>query len=129
MSGSPVYIGGRLLGALSYRIGQFSKEPIAGITPIGDMLDLVSKPAPSARMSASRSPDILGWLAHGADPRSFPGPNPIAPVVAGDGIGLRPIAMPLVCAGCAPESLRAYAPAFEAMGFEPTMGGGAESDA
>src|ERR1700758_1675287 len=38
MSGSPVYIDGRLLGALSYRIGQFSKEPIAGITPIAEML-------------------------------------------------------------------------------------------
>ena len=38
MSGSPVYIDGRLLGALSYRIGQFSKEPIAGITPIELML-------------------------------------------------------------------------------------------
>ena len=34
MSGSPVYIDGRLVGALSYRIGQFTKEPIAGITPI-----------------------------------------------------------------------------------------------
>src|ERR1019366_8848086 len=34
MSGSPVYIGNRLLGALSYRIGQFSKDAIAGITPI-----------------------------------------------------------------------------------------------
>ena len=38
MSGSPVYIDGKLLGALSYRIGQFSKEPIAGITPIAEML-------------------------------------------------------------------------------------------
>ncbi|HWB96306.1 MAG TPA: hypothetical protein VG672_06375, partial [Bryobacteraceae bacterium] len=38
MSGSPVYIGGRLVGALSYRIGQFSKEPICGITPIEAML-------------------------------------------------------------------------------------------
>src|SRR6202043_1744628 len=37
MSGSPVYIDGRLAGALSYRIGQFSKEPIAGITPIEAM--------------------------------------------------------------------------------------------
>jgi hypothetical protein len=128
MSGSPVYIDGRLLGALSYRIGQFSKEPIAGITPIGDMLDLVAKPAPPARTSASRTPDILGWLAQGADPKSFPGPNPMAPIAAGDGIGFRPIAMPLVCAGCAPEALRAYAPAFEAMGFEPTLGGGVESD-
>ena len=34
MSGSPVYIGNKLLGSLSYRIGQFSKDPIAGITPI-----------------------------------------------------------------------------------------------
>src|SRR5260370_571484 len=38
MSGSPVYIDGRLVGALSYRIGQFSKDPIAGITPIEYML-------------------------------------------------------------------------------------------
>jgi hypothetical protein len=40
MSGSPVYIGDRLLGSLSYRIGQFSKDPIAGITPIAQMLEV-----------------------------------------------------------------------------------------
>ena len=34
MSGSPVYIDGRLVGAVSYSIGAFPKEPIAGITPI-----------------------------------------------------------------------------------------------
>ena len=38
MSGSPVYIDGRLVGAVSYSLGQFSKEPIAGITPIDEML-------------------------------------------------------------------------------------------
>ncbi len=38
MSGSPVYIDGKLVGALAYRIGEFSKEPICGITPIGQML-------------------------------------------------------------------------------------------
>jgi len=38
MSGSPVYIDGKLVGAISYRIGEFSKEPICGITPIGQML-------------------------------------------------------------------------------------------
>src|SRR3954449_7068909 len=37
MSGSPVYIDGRLIGAVSYSIGSFSKEPIAGITPIAEM--------------------------------------------------------------------------------------------
>lgn len=40
MSGSPVYIDGKLLGAISYRIGSFSKEPIAGITPISQMLEV-----------------------------------------------------------------------------------------
>src|SRR2546423_4678944 len=40
MSGSPVYIDGKLVGALSYRIGQFSKEPIAGVTPIAQMLEI-----------------------------------------------------------------------------------------
>src|SRR3954468_15085493 len=39
MSGSPVYVDGRLIGAVSYALGQFSKEPIAGITPIAEMTD------------------------------------------------------------------------------------------
>jgi hypothetical protein len=45
MSGSPVYIGNRLLGSLSFRIGQFSKDPIAGITPIEQMLEVRDLPA------------------------------------------------------------------------------------
>ena len=40
MSGSPVFIDGKLVGALSYRIGAFSKEALAGITPIQDMLSI-----------------------------------------------------------------------------------------
>ena len=40
MSGSPVYIDGKLLGSLSYRIGQFAKDPIAGITPIEQILEV-----------------------------------------------------------------------------------------
>ena len=44
MSGSPVYIDGKLLGSLSYRIGQFTKEPIAGITPIEQMLEVRDLP-------------------------------------------------------------------------------------
>src|SRR5258706_9066227 len=39
MSGSPAYIDGRLIGAVSYALGAFSKEPIAGITPIAEMTD------------------------------------------------------------------------------------------
>src|SRR5688572_8535830 len=39
MSGSPVYVDGKLMGAVSYSLGQFSTEPIAGITPISEMID------------------------------------------------------------------------------------------
>src|ERR1017187_7664954 len=44
MSGSPVYIGNKLLGSISYRIGQFSKDPIAGITPIEQMMEVRDLP-------------------------------------------------------------------------------------
>ncbi|MHA2609774.1 MAG: SpoIVB peptidase S55 domain-containing protein [bacterium JZ-2024 1] len=43
MSGSPVFIEGRLAGALAYRMGIFQKEPIAGVTPIKEMLEVVEK--------------------------------------------------------------------------------------
>ena len=60
MSGSPVYIDGRLIGAVSYALGSFSKEPIAGITPIAEMTDVDGvqrrrgRPARASR-SSSRS--------------------------------------------------------------------------
>src|SRR3954467_12338389 len=38
MSGSPVYVDGRLIGAVSYSIGSFATEAIAGITPIAEMM-------------------------------------------------------------------------------------------
>src|SRR5205085_12347702 len=53
MSGSPVYVDGRLIGAVSYSLGSFSKEPIAGITPIDEMTDataLSPPPPPGARV-------------------------------------------------------------------------------
>jgi hypothetical protein len=46
MSGSPVYIDGRLVGAVSYALGSFPREPIAGITPIAEMIDAVDRPGP-----------------------------------------------------------------------------------
>src|SRR6267142_5149225 len=53
MSGSPVYIDGKLIGAVSYSLGSFSKEPIAGITPIDEMTTESTLPAvrpPGARI-------------------------------------------------------------------------------
>src|SRR2546423_4688873 len=45
MSGSPVYLDGKLAGALSLKLGIFSKEPIAGVTPIQDVLNPPSQNA------------------------------------------------------------------------------------
>ncbi len=53
MSGSPVYIGNKLLGSLSYRIGQFAKDPIAGITPIAQMLEVKDMPVNTQWASTS----------------------------------------------------------------------------
>src|SRR4249919_455501 len=64
MSGSPVYVDGKLIGAVSYALGSFSKEPIAGITPIAEMTDataLSTPRPPGARVSVEFpiTPDSL----------------------------------------------------------------------
>ena len=63
MSGSPVYIDGKLAGSLSYRIGQFTKEPIAGITPIEQMLEVRDLPRRSQTRESTRKP-LLPLPAH-----------------------------------------------------------------
>src|SRR6187200_1158073 len=55
MSGSPVYLDGRLVGAVSYSLGAFSKEPIAGITPITEMLDAATLDTPRPPSAAVRA--------------------------------------------------------------------------
>src|SRR5688572_21495870 len=57
MSGSPVYINGRLVGAVAFSF-PFAKDPIAGIQPIAQMLDLLDRPAP-APVPASMTPDAI----------------------------------------------------------------------
>src|SRR5882762_10225720 len=51
MSGSPVYIDGRLVGAVSYSLGSFSKEPIAGITPIAEMIEAAAMDTPRRQLA------------------------------------------------------------------------------
>ena len=58
MSGSPVYIDGKLVGAVSYALGTFSKEPIAGITPIAEMTDSAQFGDPPA-LGFQVRPDVL----------------------------------------------------------------------
>jgi SpoIVB peptidase S55 len=115
MSGSPVYIDGRLVGAVSYALGSFPREPIAGITPIGEMIDSVNSTAPRTAGSRPRlawpaTPDqayaFLGQLAtRAAVPfRSTPsqldvrGPSALADLAP----TLRPIAAAMVISGFDP---------------------------
>jgi hypothetical protein len=98
MSGSPVYIGNKLLGALAYRIGQFSKDPIAGVTPIQQMLD-VRNVSVGSTMSASGAAN------------SAPGAAETASLEAGQPAPEKNFQMmetPLVMSGFRPEAVRLW---------------------
>src|ERR1700760_2809966 len=57
MSGSPVYIEGKLVGALSLKLGVFTKEPIAGVTPIADVMrPVVPMSAPEIQAPQNPTP-------------------------------------------------------------------------
>src|SRR5262245_3610085 len=51
MSGSPVYVDGQLVGAVSYSLGAFTKEPIAGITPIEEMIEAAALDTPRRQLA------------------------------------------------------------------------------
>jgi hypothetical protein len=135
MSGSPVYIDGKIVGAVSYLIGNFAKEPIAGITPIGDMLRLAEVGSGDRVAAVGRSPDMLEQFLEMMEPGAAQDPGR-APAPGGETIGrpastagrFEPIGTPLVCTGCDPGVLRYYAPIFEAHGLEPMAGGGATGE-
>ncbi|MGE5112816.1 MAG: SpoIVB peptidase S55 domain-containing protein [Acidobacteriaceae bacterium] len=121
MSGSPVYIDGKLVGAISYRIGEFSKEPIAGVTPIEKMLEInemdnsrIAPPAPAT------APD------QSTEATSGPG---FAPQVASPYQYLKPIDTPLVFSGFTADAVKRFAPQFAAAGIVPVMGVGSTSGA
>ncbi|HEY8715102.1 MAG TPA: hypothetical protein VIM00_06955, partial [Candidatus Acidoferrum sp.] len=63
MSGSPVYLGGKLAGALSLKLGVFTKEPIAGVTPIADVLRPPVTTSTPLSAQSSDSPQLFGVQA------------------------------------------------------------------
>src|SRR6266446_5953499 len=141
MSGSPVYIDGRLIGAVSYALGAFSKEPIAGITPIAEMTDSTTLAGAVRPPGAKIQLDLpltrenlttalrkaLNWNRPFADsPRDaqFQGVSPVGGLAGGEiGALLRPIATPLVMSGFEPQVGELFGSAFSSQGFVPTGGG------
>ncbi|MBI1739315.1 MAG: SpoIVB peptidase S55 [Acidobacteriales bacterium] len=123
MSGSPVYFDGKLAGAIAFRIGEFSKEPIAGVTPIEKMLEidaLDQRPAPGPAPANPTEPS-------GATRTASPGENATLPLQSYSNY-LKPIETPLVFNGFSEETLRRYAPQFASAGVIPVMGIGSASD-
>jgi len=124
MSGSPVYIDGKLIGAVSLRLSVFSPEAICGITPIELMLEVgdfdASVPADA------RTPESTPARASLIPPSELLG----RALVAGSGRSpatamLTPIETPLSFAGFAPGVLRQFGPLFEQLGLTPVQGGAA----
>jgi hypothetical protein len=105
MSGSPVYLDGKLAGALSLKLGVFTKEPIGGVTPIEDILN------PPSQTSALQAQAAL--------------PNDLA---SGQGVfpsasSLLPIESPLVFSGIQPAALQPFAAQMQGFGFVSAQGG------
>lgn len=121
MSGSPIYIDGKVIGALAYS-WQFAKEPVAGITPIDQMLKIAqaggagSGGLTAARMSAGeflkaitdhKTDELFARMQNGLS-----GASPASTMN-----GAKPIAVPLSLSSFAPETVTRFAPWFDAMGF------------
>jgi len=122
MSGSPVYFDGKLAGAVAFRIGEFSKEPIAGVTPIAEMLEI---------SALDRTPSAIPVDAKATAPlpRKVAGPGGNGESLQDFANYLRPIEAPLVFNGFSEEAVQRFAPQFASAGIVPVMGAGSVSDA
>ena len=137
MSGSPVYIDGRLVGAVSYSLGSFSTDAIAGITPIEEMVATDAAATVVARRTRARLRmpvaeqdfaavvrqtfgSVQAFAQQPTDVRAFGLPS-----FEGGRLAtlLQPIATPLVLNGFAPELQAVWAAAFGVGGLATTVGG------
>jgi hypothetical protein len=125
MSGSPVYVDGKLIGAIALRISVFSPDAICGITPIEYMLEIneidKSRPADARTPSQARArvelplpDDLLARVVSAGASGRFPQ----SPVMV-------PIETPLSFSGFNENVLREFRPFLDQMGVSAVMGGAA----
>jgi hypothetical protein len=124
MSGSPVYIDGKLIGAVALRLSVFSPDAICGITPIELMLEIndfdKSRPTdaktpdkPATRAALELPNDMLAKVVNaGLSPQAAMG----APLMT-------PIETPLTMSGFNEITLREFGPLMRQMGLNPVQGG------
>jgi hypothetical protein len=134
MSGSPVMIDGKVIGALAYA-WQFAKEPVAGITPIEEMLKLAHRVAPAGASLADATPrmsgaELLQSLADRKTDAAFEkllGTLTAQPASAVS--GAKRIAMPMSLSSFAPETISRFAPHLDNLGFVAVPSGTASTSA
>ena len=135
MSGSPVFIDGKIVGAIAFSF-PFSKEPIAGITPIKQMIDLFNKGSENQN-DKPKEPRVVSFSQLAATDWKPNLPKPavssvslFAPVAADSpllpllGQQMTPIATPLVFSGISQEALAMFSPQLIASGLLPVSGAG-----
>ncbi len=136
MSGSPVYIDGKLVGAIAFSF-PFSKEPICGITPIKEMISIFERQASTT--TQAREPHTISFAKLASTDLQLNWPKQMvaggmlfAPVSAGSpllplmGQQIAPIATPVVFSGITSDALARFAPQLQANGLLPVAGiGGA----
>ncbi len=145
MSGSPVYIGGKLVGALAYRFGQFPMKPIAGVTPIGHMLairelaeadTLPAESTPGDRFKGLGDSQDGAWAKDAISDPVYPmaGDHRSSTVFSSLGnmpagpSSFQPIAVPMVFSGFNPMTVRLFEEELRRRGLIPVSGGGVSRD-
>jgi hypothetical protein len=140
MSGSPVYIDGKMVGAVSYAFA-FATEAIAGITPIEQMigqLDVPAAPQRTGRADVSFKDLVAARGVTSASPSEYLARVPAPPSIAGTtlamaspqlaayaGQTLKPIATPIAFNGVPQSVIDQFAPQFERVGLMAVAGAGA----
>ena len=127
MSGSPIFIDGKVIGALAYA-WQFAKEPIAGVTPIDEMLKIAEAGSSSAGAIVAAAPrmsgtELLKALTDGKTNEAFEkmvgslAGGSQASTQASAMSGAKPIAVPLSLSSFSPDVVTRFGKYIDAMGF------------
>ena len=121
MSGSPVYVDGKLIGAVAYGFS-FSKEAIAGITPIEEML-AIGKAEPEAKTGASSTLTIREDVSQEEFAAKFRDPLATGGRGRADGTAIAPLMLPLVFSGFSTAAFDRARSFFAPLGFRAVRAG------
>jgi len=127
MSGSPIYINNKLVGALAFRFGNFMKDPIAGVTPIHEMLKIFEKEKLRKIETADRSlPGRVNNTKNFSNrngARRFDLITLLKSKISSQFENFQPIKMPLIISGLQPQIYEKLAPELIQTNFELLPGG------